>query len=106
MKIGGLFDPDGDDNENYINSKNQINRFRKTWYAHHGGRRTVPTFVIAHIFCASEGSRVRRERNTSRRTRGLVLSPVSLGGSSYFLRKRLVVFQQMANNFDLLLSVL
>ena len=38
-------------------------------------------------------------RNT--RTRGLVLSPVSLGGSSYFLWKRCVVFQQMKNNFYL-----
>ena len=42
----------------------------------------------------------------TRRTRGLFLSPVSLGGSSYFLWKRCVVFQQMTNNFDLLLSVL
>ena len=42
--------------------------------------RTVPTIVTA---------------------RGLVLSPVSLGGSSYFLWKRCVVFQQMKNNFSL-----
>ena len=38
-------------------------------------------------------------RNTQ--TRGLVLSPVSLGGSSYFLWKRCVVFQQMKSNFYL-----
>ena len=37
----------------------------------------------------------------TRRTRGLVLSPVSLGGSSYFLWKECAVFQQMQNNFYL-----
>ena len=64
--------------------------------------RTVPTIVTAHIFRACQGSCARRERNREkRRTRGLVLSPVSLGGSSYFLWKRCVVFQQMKNNFYL-----
>ena len=57
--------------------------------------RTVPTIVTAHIFCACQGSRALR------RTRGPVLSPLSLGGSSYFLWKRYVVFQQMENNFYL-----
>ena len=31
----------------------------------------------------------------------MVLSPVSLGGSTYFLRKKCVVFQQTKNNFYL-----
>ena len=66
-----------------------------------GALRTVPTIVTAHILCAYEGSRATRKKCTTRRTRGLVLSPVSLGGSSYFLWKRCVVFQQMKNNFYL-----
>ena len=57
--------------------------------------RTVPTIVTAHIFCACQGSRALR------RTRGLVLSPLCLGGSSYFLWKRCVVFQPMKNKFYL-----
>ena len=61
----------------------------------------LPAIVTAHIFCACQGSRARRERNATRRTRGLVFSPVSLGGSSYLLWKRCVVFQQMKNNFYL-----
>ena len=52
--------------------------------------RTVPTIVTAHIFCACQRSRARRERNAP-----------SLGGSSYFLWKRCIVFQQMKNNFYL-----
>ena len=39
-----------------------------------------------------------RKKCATRRTGGLVLSPVSLGGSSYFLWKRCVVIQQMKNN--------
>ena len=34
-------------------------------------------------------------------TRTVVLSPLSLGGSNYFLWKRCVVFRQMKNNFYL-----
>ena len=60
--------------------------------------RTVSTIVTAHIFCACQGSRATRKKCATRRTRGLVLSPVSLGGSGYFLWKRCVVFQQMKNN--------
>ena len=67
--------------------------------------RTVPTIVTAHIFCTCQDSRARpratRKKCATRRTRGLVLSPLSLGGSSYFLWKRCVVFQQMKNNFYL-----
>ena len=63
--------------------------------------RTVSTIVTAHIFCACQGSRATRKKCATRRTRGLVLSPVSLGGSGYFLWKRCVVFQQMKNNFYL-----
>ena len=64
--------------------------------------RMVPTIVTAHIFSACQGSRGRRESPcATRKTRGLVLSPLSLGGSSYFLWKRCVVFQQMKNNFYL-----
>ena len=64
--------------------------------------RMVPTIVNAHIFSACQGSRGRRESPcATRKTRGLVLSPLSLGGSSYFLWKRCVVFQQMKNNFYL-----
>ena len=64
--------------------------------------RMVPTIVTAYIFSACQGSRGRRESPcATRKTRGLVLSPLSLGGSSYFLWKRCVVFQQMKNNFYL-----
>ena len=66
-----------------------------------GALRTVPTIVTAHILCAYEDSRATRKKCATRRTRGLVLSPVSLGGSSYFLWKRCVVFQQMKNIFYL-----
>ena len=66
-----------------------------------GALRTVPTIVTAHILCAYEGSRVTRKKCATRRTRGLVLSPVSLGGSSNFLWKRCVVSQQMKNIFYL-----
>ena len=66
-----------------------------------GALRTVPTIVTAHILCAYEGSRATRKKCATRRTRGLVLSPVSLGGSSYFLWKRCVVFQQMKNKLYL-----
>ena len=55
-----------------------------------------------YILSACQGSRGRRESPcATRKTRGLVLSPLSLGGSSYFLWKRCVVFQQMKNNFYL-----
>ena len=66
--------------------------------------RTVPTIVTAHFFCACQGSGARsatRKKCATRRTRGVVLSPVSLGGSTYFLWKRCVVFQQTKNNFYL-----
>ena len=64
--------------------------------------RTVPTIVTAHIFCACQGSRARCERNAQHAGRADWFSiPVSLGGSSYFLWKRCVVFQQMKNNFYL-----
>ena len=52
-----------------------------------------------YIFSACQGSRGRRESPcATRKTRGLVLSPLSLGGSSYFLWKRGVVFQQVKNH--------
>ena len=54
--------------------------------------RTVPTIVATHIFCACQGSRATRKKCATRGTRGLVLYPVSLEGSSYFLWKRCVVF--------------
>ena len=58
--------------------------------------RTVPTVVTAQIFCACQGSRVRRERNAQHAGHADWFCPaVSLGGSSYFLWKRCVVFQQM-----------
>ena len=60
--------------------------------------RTVP--MHDNCYCA-HFPRIPRKKCATRRTRGLVLSPVSLGGSSYFLWKRCVVFQQMKNNFYL-----
>ena len=67
--------------------------------------RTVPTIVTAHIFCACQCSRARRERNAQHAGRADWFCPLlSLGpggGSSYFLWKRCVVFQQMKNNFYL-----
>ena len=54
-----------------------------------------------HFLRMPRQSRATRKKCATRRTRGLVLSPVSLGGSSYFLWKRCVVFQQMKNNFYL-----
>ena len=52
-----------------------------------------------YIFSACQGSRGRRESPcATRKTRGLVLSPLSLRGSSYFLWKRGIVFQQVKNN--------
>ena len=42
-----------------------------------------------------------KEMCNTQDTRGLVLSPGSLGGLSYFLWKRCVVFQQMKNHFYL-----
>ena len=53
----------------------------------------------AHFLRMPRQSRATRKKCATRRTRRLVLSPISLGGSSYFLRKRCVVFQQMKNNF-------
>ena len=55
----------------------------------------------AHFLRMPRWSRATRKKCATRRTRGLVLSPPSLGGSSYFLWKRCVVFQQMKNNFYL-----
>ena len=58
----------------------------------------------AHFLRMLRWSRATRKKCATRRTRGLVLSPVSLGpggGSSHFLWKRCVVFQQMKNNFYL-----
>ena len=52
----------------------------------------------AHFLRTPRQSRATRKKCATHRTRGLVLSPVSLGGSSYFLWKRYVVFQQMKNN--------
>ena len=67
-----------------------------------GNLRTVPTIVTAYIFLRMpRQSRATRKKCAKRRTRGLVLSLVSLEGSSYFLWKRCVVFQQMKNNFYL-----
>ena len=63
--------------------------------------RTVPTIVTAHIFCACQSNRATRKKCATHRTRRLVLSHVSLGGSSYFLWKRCVVFQQVKTNFYL-----
>ena len=60
--------------------------------------RTVPM----HYYCyCAQFLRIPRKKCATRRTHGLVLSPVSLGGSSYFLWKRCVVFKQMKNNFYL-----
>ena len=55
----------------------------------------------AHFLRMLRQSQATRKKCAKRRTRGLVLSPLSLGGSSYFLWKRCVVFQQMKNNFYL-----
>ena len=54
-----------------------------------------------HFLRMPRQSRAKRKKCATRRTSGLVLSPESLGGSSYFLQKRGVVFQQMKNNFYL-----
>ena len=54
-----------------------------------------------HFLRMPRQSRATRKKCATRRTSGLVLSPESLGGSSYFLWKRGVVFQQMKNNFYL-----
>ena len=52
----------------------------------------------AHFLRMPRQSRATRKKCATRRTRGLVLSPLSLGGSSYFLWKRGVVFQQVKNH--------
>ena len=57
--------------------------------------------LLRTFFCACQGSRATRKKCAKRRTPGLVLSLVSLEGSTYFLWKRCVVFQQMKNNFYL-----
>ena len=58
--------------------------------------RTVPTIVTARFFAhAKVVARDATEKCATRRTRGLVLSPVSLGASSYFWWKRCIFFQQM-----------
>ena len=64
--------------------------------------RTEPTIVTAHIFYACQGSRA-GERNAQHagHAEWFCLSPVSLGGSTYFLWKRCDVFQQTKNNFYL-----
>ena len=49
----------------------------------------------------SRQSRTTQKKWATRRTRRLVLSPASLGGSSYFLWKKCIVFQRMKNNFYL-----
>ena len=59
-----------------------------------------------YCYCANflrmpRKSRGTRKKCATRRIHGLVLSPPSLGGSSYFLRKRWVVFQEVKNNFYL-----
>ena len=56
--------------------------------------RTVPTIVTVHIFCECLGSRTRCERNAQHTGHRLVLSPVSLGGSSHFLWKRCAMFNR------------
>ena len=55
----------------------------------------------AHFLRMPSQSRAMRKKCATRRTRGLVLSPVRVGDSSYFLWKRCVVCQQMKNNFYL-----
>ena len=60
----------------------------------------------AHFLRMPKQSRATRKKCATRSTRGLILSPVSLGGSSYFLWKRCVVFQQMKNNSIYLVSSL
>ena len=59
--------------------------------------------LLLHTFSAHAKVEARdaKVKCATRRTRGLVLSPASLGGSSYFLWKRCVLFQQMKNNFCL-----
>ena len=62
-------------------------------------------FIDNRLFSSKYGtksaSRATRKKCATRRTRGMVLSPVSLGGSTYFLWKKCVVFQQPKNNFHL-----
>ena len=55
----------------------------------------------AHVLRMIRWSRATWEKCATRRTRGLVLSPLSLGGSGYFLWKRCVVFREMRNNLYL-----
>ena len=55
----------------------------------------------AHFLRMPRQSQATRKKCATRGTRELVLFPVSLGGSSYFLCKRCVVFQQMKKNFYL-----
>ena len=63
--------------------------------------RTVPMHYILLLLRTFSAHSKKEIKCATRRTHGLVLSPVSLGGSSYFLWKRCVVFQQMKNNFYL-----
>ena len=73
------------------------------------GERLLKTFKDGSHYCCrahflrmhATQSLATRKKCATRRIRGLVLSPVSLGGSSYFLWKRCVVFQQMKYNFHL-----
>ena len=55
----------------------------------------------AHFLRMPMLSRTTRKKGATRRTHELVLSPVRVGGSSYFLWKSCVVCQQMKNNFYL-----
>ena len=48
----------------------------------------------AHFLRMTRYSRATRKKCTTRRTRGVVLSPVSLGGSTYILREKCVVFNR------------
>ena len=52
----------------------------------------------AHFLRILRQSHATQKKCATRRTLVLVLSPVSLGGSSYFLWKRCVVFHQTKNN--------
>jgi len=55
----------------------------------------------AHFLRMPRYSRATRKKCATSRIRELVLSPLSLGGSSYFLWKTCIVFQQMKKNFYL-----
>ena len=79
----------------------QVHLFIAVPIKHHFFKDGAHYCYCAHFLRIPRWSRARRKKCTTRRTRQLVLSPVSLGGSSYFLWKRCVVFQQMKSNFYL-----